>query len=204
MHPAADPSSDRTGRSHHIRFWKIVWRSGGPWGRLFVAWFWIGLGLAVTIAIGARLWLDSPPGEWRRYALVGAAVIATWLPTGWALESVSTLRKLMETGLEHAELTRMKISYLECYGRQGGNPVARRWALTYLIVYLLWLVVGIWVLPALGVRDLLVLSLLDAVIVFGTMIIVTLRVRQESLVQTALGFPIAELAIRLKREGVRR
>jgi len=110
----------------------------------------------------------------------------------------------METGLEHAELTRMKISYLERYGRQGGNPVARRWALTYLIVYLLWLVVGIWVLPALGVRDLLVLSLLDAVIVFGTMIIVTLRVRQESLVQTTLGFPIAELAIRLKREGVRR
>src|SRR6184192_256829 len=82
MHPAADSSSDRTGRSHHIRFWKIVWRSGGPWERLFVAWFWIGLGLAVTIAIGARLWLDSPPGEWRRSAprslRLGSRQVGLW------------------------------------------------------------------------------------------------------------------------------
>src|SRR5205823_3201107 len=69
MHPAADPSSDRTGRSHDIRFWKIVWRSGGPWERLFVAWFWIGLGLAVTIAIGGPTMAGFPS---RRVAPVRA------------------------------------------------------------------------------------------------------------------------------------
>ena len=202
--PAAfKPHSSRRGSFSAVRVWKIVWQSGGPWGRFFVAWFLGGTAFALFVGIGARVWLDYPSGEWRRFALVAGAVIATYLPTIWAIESASTLRKLVEAGLEHAGLAQMKIDYLSRFGKHGGCPVARFWAVLYILLYALWLLIGLWVLPILGVRDLLMVSLIDGAFVFGLMIIVTMRARAYYRLAELRGFPITRLAMDLKNQGVR-
>jgi len=182
----------------------IVWRAGGAWERLFVVWLFGGFVLALTIGVSARIWLDNPPGEWRRFALVAGAVIATFPSTIWAaLENVSIIRRLAELGHEHPELARIKIEYLSRFGTNGGNPAARQSGALCIFLYGLWLLVGTWALPSVGVRDLLIISLLDAVVVFGLMILATLLIRSDSFLEESRGYPIAKLAMELRKQGLR-
>jgi hypothetical protein len=186
-----------------LKIWGVVWNAGGLWERLFVCWFFGGVILTVFLVAGTRLWLDLSVRDWQRLALIANAVVVTFLPTMWALETVATVRKALETGLEHPELARLKIEYLERYGQRGANPVARRWGTLYALLYVVWLLGGGWLLPILGFRDLFPIALLDGIFVFGLGILVTLRARAYYLLAESRGYPLAKLAVQLRKQGVR-
>src|SRR2546428_3008592 len=167
MPPVVDDHySARHGRLRNLKGWKVNWKSGGLWERFFAALIFAGAALAI-VSIVAALLLDGASADWPRLPLVGNSVVFTFLPAMWALESAATVDAMMQAGFEHPDLARMKIEYFERFGKTGGNMVARRWGILCILVYAAWLPGGLWALPAVGFRDLLVVVLLDALLVFG-------------------------------------
>ncbi len=186
--------------SRFTKTWKIIWKYGGPFERFFEIWIFSGSVVAILTLVAALAYGENP--DWPRLPLVGNSVVFTFLPAMWAFESSSTIRGMLQAGLEHPEIARLKIEYLERFGH-GGNGVARMWASTFVVVYIAWFVAGIWLLPAVGIRDLLIVVVLDAVLVFGLPVMVTLRARRYYGLAESRGYPIVKLALRLKEEGVR-
>lgn len=140
--------------------------------------------------------------DWRRMSIVLLHVGVTFLPAGWASESASTLKALMNSGLEHRGLTQLKVDYLERYGIQGANPTARRWAVSYVLFYGAWTVFVVTTRTPFGL-DYLRFSLLHAALVVALAVLVTWRIHRFTKTAETRGFPFGRLALELRRRQVR-
>jgi len=181
----------------------VIWRKGGAWERFFLLWPWLGFIGYFGLMTWAALLVRSGPQEFERVGVVSVGYLLTIYPAAWAGESAATLRGLKEAGLEPEGLSNLQIEYLERFGKNGTNPTARVWAAGYVLVYLAWTVFALAASKALWPTPLefIVIHVAFSLALVGVFV---LRLRAFFSLAASRGYPFYQLALELRKQGLRR
>lgn len=181
----------------------MIWRYGGAWERFFLAWPWIGFAGYFGLMTWTAVWVRPGPQDFERVGVICISYLVTIYPAAWAQESSATLKGLKEAGLEPANLSDLKIEYLERYGERGINPAARAWAGGFIIVYLAWTAFALAASKTLWPSASLFIGV-QVVLVVGLVAMFAVRLRAFYNLAGSRGYHIYELALDLRKRGLRR